>query len=1129
MPVLQSLAKLASRNLAEGACQALGLSGAERTAEAASHFLAQRFTDQSRRLGEALRHASARAWHVLELALAGDSFWQRCRGLLAGGEDRALRDQVRVLLGSAHLPEVARDDAFRAECLRELQGARRAGVLMHGGVDFQHLARQAGSLVRFTDPTQRLDAEWQTLGQVADELRQAGYPRLGEFVALRPPGGESLLAVAVRYFFRRAVEEDRELFQGLAFAQLDRLQHTQEEAFDRIGRVLTEQGDRLESLLDDVQATVEQTRAAVLDLKAEQERQGEQNRELYQAVLALQAKFDLARREVRASDSLSIRSDAERRLVKELVGRYRALPENRRHDLPALLNAVGQLEVATGAFDAAGQDFQRVATLVADPQAKGEAHVNAYRAALERRDWHEALRELRTAIDLDARRFAPLPVSKYEPLAILGAGGFGVAFLCRHRFLGTRVVVKAFSVDGLERGIDEVFAEARALRALNHPAIIRVQDSGFTDPAAQARPFLVMDYFESTTLEEAVLQRGPLPAGEVVALARQTAAGLRAAHTQGILHRDVKPANLLVGPGEPAASAAGFQRQVKLIDFGLALRQGLIRSLSSRRARTLVGDSIAGTLEYAAPEQMGKFPGVTPGPAADTFGLAKTCCHALFQTTQPLPRHWRSIPPGLADLLEQCLAERPDERPTDVALEIAFNRLAGPAPDAPAPPPLPRAAFAPPPELPPAPAPRPAVRPAPRRSAVALAEPPPRRHNPPPLVWVIGGVGLLAVVVVGVLAMASGRGKPTPTTPELAHTPPGPPPVVVPNNPGGTAGTPKGQQGGPPPAMSPVDSSGVNVRVMGMRVSVNLKDPATDALSRRLQAACDNPQMFQSSWSTREDGAVITVRPVKDPAAYALRLGDLGEVFVAPDRTVYLTVGPGKLPASDPAPPPSRPRPPTRPPSPPPAAPPASPPEPDQTESLDQLIAGLRTGPPAQRAEAALKLAKLPADPARRKDVAAALLLALRDRSKDKENVATLRAACRAAGVWGTPETADALMLVVARTDAIEARLDAIDALGELRYEPAIGLLFDRLLVPAPTEVDHIFDALKKIGLPAERAAVSHLDGKNPAERLAGLQILSKIATADSVPALQKFVKAERVPAIKAAAQEVLKGLTPGG
>ena len=103
--------------------------------------------------------------------------------------------------------------------------------------------------------------------------------------------------------------------------------------------------------------------------------------------------------------------------------------------------------------------------LSAIPQAKAEAHFNAYRAALEQRDWASALRELIEAVKLDGRRFAPFPVGKYHPLRILGAGGFGVAFLCKHKYMDAQVVVKALMLEDLGRDADKVFAEAQVLQA----------------------------------------------------------------------------------------------------------------------------------------------------------------------------------------------------------------------------------------------------------------------------------------------------------------------------------------------------------------------------------------------------------------------------------------------------------------------------------------------------------------------------------------------------------------------------------------------------------------------------------------------------------------------------------------
>jgi hypothetical protein len=202
--------------------------------------------------------------------------------------------------------------------------------------------------------------------------------------------------------------------------------------------------------------------------------------------------------------------------VRSLVARYRALPAQEGRRLPALLNAVGKLEVVAGQFEAAQRDFQEVAALVPDAAARAEARHNAYRAALEQRAWPEALAALREAGALDPGRFAPFPLAKFEPERILGAGGFGVAFLCRNRHSGSRVVVKTLRGDTLDRDLGEVFCEAQVLEELDHPAIIRVRDCDIADEG-RTRPYLVMDYFEGQNLADYVERHGPLKAEELIA------------------------------------------------------------------------------------------------------------------------------------------------------------------------------------------------------------------------------------------------------------------------------------------------------------------------------------------------------------------------------------------------------------------------------------------------------------------------------------------------------------------------------------------------------------------------------------------------------------------------------------
>lgn len=660
MSVALKLSALAVRQLVDGAAARVGLSGA---GDAAARFLLDRFTDHSQRLPAALRQASDRAWKTLEISLAGDSWWSKvATTLTVPAEDRAFRQTLRTFLDAYPHPELKDHAQYRQLALRQLREARAAGHL-DDHFDLAQVAEHAAAFTRFAEPSRLLDAEWALLNGLADDLDQHGYRWLAWLLHQRPEQGLPLLVTAARYFFRRQVEADRELFQGLAFTRLEGLAEQQEHGFADLAAVLDQQGQRLEQLLAGVEEVVVESRGHLLDLKAEQQRHGHELGEMHALLHRLTEQYQLHRGELQARDSLSIRNEAERQLVKQLVARYRALPEEQQRQLPATLHALGKLQVVAGDFGAARRDFQTVATLVGDDGARAEAHFNAYRAALEERDWAGALPELLHAVRLDGARFAPFPLEKFRPQRVLGAGGFGVAFLCRHQYLGDQVVVKSLTLDPLAGDADQVFAEAQLLRQLDHPAIIRTIDCGYGDAAQKKHPFLVMDYFPGATLEEYVRANGPLPPDELLSLARPIAEGLAAAHNHHIWHRDVKPANLLVRQERGAW-------QVKIIDFGLALCQpALAADTSTGAARptpTLSGRSIAGTLEYAAPEQLGRR-SEPVGAYSDVYAFAKTCCYALLRTTQPVYRHWQSLPAELAELLSRCLDEDPGQRPQTFA------------------------------------------------------------------------------------------------------------------------------------------------------------------------------------------------------------------------------------------------------------------------------------------------------------------------------------------------------------------------------------------------------------------------------------------------------------------------------
>lgn len=619
-------------------------------------LITDRTQDRSRRLITALQKSQQRAWRTVEMALSGDSFWRRCRDVLSPSEDRALRDQIRQFVASLG------DEAVRERALKELRQLRQKGLLDHGPLTPETLAREAGHLGRFEDPAELLNRERTVLHAASDELTRAGFESIG-LVLAPTESGPGLLVTASRYFFRRAIERDEHLFRGVTFAHQEGLAAGQEEGFATLEKLFREHGEQLDSWLGEV-------REAVLDMRAELHTQGEQGRDIYEAVLGIRQRLDMARIDVRPQDSLSIRGDEERQLIKDLIRRYRELPESQRRDMPALLNGIGQLEVAAGMFREAEQDFLTVARIVGpDEIARGEAHMNAYHAALEAREWVPAMRNLLEAVRIDAKRFAPFPMGTYKPRRILGAGGFGCVFLCQHKRTTAPVVVKALFDAPFGQRIEGIFNEAQLLGQVSHPNIVKVHDCQFTDRAGSRRAYIVMDHFDGISLADHVAQHGKLAHQEWCQIGKQVAEALRAAHQKGVLHRDVKPGNILIRREE-----SGLRAMV--IDFGLAMPATALRQSISRRDRSLAGSTIVGTLDFAAPEQIGKLEDVPVGRCADIYGFGKTACHTLFQTTLPGLDHWRSVPEPLAQLLSRCVRERPEERPQsfDEIIQFFDNR-----------------------------------------------------------------------------------------------------------------------------------------------------------------------------------------------------------------------------------------------------------------------------------------------------------------------------------------------------------------------------------------------------------------------------------------------------------------------
>jgi serine/threonine protein kinase len=153
--------------------------------------------------------------------------------------------------------------------------------------------------------------------------------------------------------------------------------------------------------------------------------------------------------------------------------------------------------------------------------------------------------------------------------------------------------------------------EARAMAAVRHDHVVTIHQVG----EERGVPFFAMEQLEGESLHDRLRREAPLPAAEVLRIAREAAEGLAAAHARGLIHRDVKPANLWleIQPGEPGASASGGHGgRVKVLDFGLA------RSAAGDEPHLTQTGVVVGTPAYMAPEQAR---GEVPDQRSDLFSL----------------------------------------------------------------------------------------------------------------------------------------------------------------------------------------------------------------------------------------------------------------------------------------------------------------------------------------------------------------------------------------------------------------------------------------------------------------------------------------------------------------------------
>ena len=262
----------------------------------------------------------------------------------------------------------------------------------------------------------------------------------------------------------------------------------------------------------------------------------------------------------------------------------------------------------------------------------------------------------------------------YEIQSPAGAGGMGEVYRARDTRLDRSVAVKILPahLSGNAEAKQRFEREARAVSSLNHPHICTLYDVGHQDGV----DYLVMEFLEGQTLAQR-LTKGPLPLGEVLRCGIEICEGLEKAHRTGVVHRDLKPGNVML-----------TKTGAKLMDFGLAKAVGVDAVLSPGSAMTMSGPSadqpltalgvVVGTFQYMSPEQL---EGKEANARSDIFALgavlyematgkrafmgktqASIVAAILAGEPQPISTLQPMTPPALQRVVATCLAKDPDER-----------------------------------------------------------------------------------------------------------------------------------------------------------------------------------------------------------------------------------------------------------------------------------------------------------------------------------------------------------------------------------------------------------------------------------------------------------------------------------
>src|SRR5262245_3270357 len=314
---------------------------------------------------------------------------------------------------------------------------------------------------------------------------------------------------------------------------------------------------------------------------------------------------------------------------------------------------------------------------------------------------------------------AELPIelanhAKFRVVDLLGTGGMGAVYKAEHRMMKRTVALKVINPKFMQskQAVERFHREVQAAARLHHPNIVTAHDA----EQAGGAHYLVMEYVPGTDLQKVLEQRGPLPIAEACEYIRQAALGLQHAHENGMVHRDIKPQNLMLsGVDEAARFVVSSGRSeplrlraasVKILDFGLAsLTEAAVADEDTSQPSTAdlqksgltQAGALMGTPDYMAPEQAKD--ARTADIRSDIYSLGCTLYALLsgkvpfpggtaidkviaHSTNQPRPiKEFRAdVPAALVKVLQKMMAKDPAQRyqtPSDVANAVApFVRIA---------------------------------------------------------------------------------------------------------------------------------------------------------------------------------------------------------------------------------------------------------------------------------------------------------------------------------------------------------------------------------------------------------------------------------------------------------------------